>query len=68
MTYPSKDEMIDTIMEYYNYGWEGGEFSELYDELADLNRNGCKGLENESIDFLQGEYDNAKEFLEEYGE
>ena len=65
MAYPSKDEMIDTIIEYYNYGWESGDDGELYDELDDLNRNGCKGLENETLDFLQGEYDNAKECLED---
>ena len=68
MAYPSKEVMVETIMEYYNLGWKYGDFKELYIELDDLNRDGCKGLENESIDFLQGEYDNAKEFLEEYGE
>ncbi len=63
MTYPSKDEMIETIMEYYNHGWESGDMGELYSDLDDIYRNGYKGLENESIDFLKGEYDNAKQFL-----
>jgi hypothetical protein len=36
---------------------------ELYSDLDDIYRNGYKGLENESIDFLKGEYDNAKQFL-----
>ena len=64
MTYPSKDEMIETIMEYYNHGWVGGEMGELYDDLDYVYRNGYKGLENETLDFLEGEYDNAKELME----
>ena len=69
MSKPDRDEMIDTIIEYYIFGWESGDEGDLYEELEDLNRRGCKGLENETLDFLKGEYDNAKECLEdEYGE
>jgi len=64
MAYPSKDEMIETIMEYYNHGWVGGEMGELYDHIDYVYRNGYKGLENETLDFLEGEYDNAKQFMD----
>ena len=64
MAYPNKEVMIETIMEYYNLGWESGDMGELYNDLDDIYRNGYKGLENETLDFLEGEYDNAKKFLE----
>lgn len=64
LTYPDKEEMIDKIIEYYNSGWEGGTDGDLYEELEDLNRRGCKGLENEDIEWLQGEYNSAIDFLE----
>ena len=64
MAYPNKEVMIETIMEYYNHGWESGDMGELYDDLDYVYRNGYKGLENEPRNFLEGEYNNAKQFMD----
>ena len=61
----NKEEMIDRIIEYYTHGWENNDSKDIYEELQDYNRYGCKGLENESLEYIRKEYKEAVEFLRE---
>ena len=64
MTKPDRDEMIETIMDYWQEGWYNGDQSDVIDELRGLNGGSQKPLYKWSDSDIQSEYETAVEFLE----
>jgi hypothetical protein len=64
MTKPDRDEMIETIMDYWQEGWYNGDQSDVIDELRGLNGGSEKPLYKWSDSDIQSEYETAVEFLE----
>ena len=64
MTKPDRDEMIETIMDYWQEGWYNGDQSDVIDELRGLNDGSEKPLYKWSDSDIQSEYETAVEFLE----
>ena len=64
MTKPDRDDMIETIMDYWQEGWYDGDQSDVVDELRGLNGGSQKPLYKWSDSDIQSEYETAVEFLE----
>ena len=64
MSNPDRDDMIETIMEYWQEGWYDGDQSDVVDELRGLNGGSEKPLYKWSDSDIQSEYEIAVEFLE----
>ena len=64
MTKPDRDEMIETIMDYWQEGWYDGDQSDVIDELRGLNGGSEKPLYKWSDSDIINEYEIAVEFLE----
>ena len=64
MTKPDRDDMIETIMDYWQEGWYNGDQSDVIDELRGLNGGSEKPLYKWSDSDIQSEYETAVEFLE----
>ena len=64
MTKPDRDDMIETIMDYWQEGWYDGDQSDVIDELRGLNGGSEKPLYKWSDSDIQSEYETAVEFLE----
>ena len=64
MTTPDRDEMIETIMDYWQEGWYDGDQSDVIDELRGLNGGSQKPLYKWSDSDIINEYEIAVEFLE----
>tara|TARA_Y100000289_G_C3794637_1_gene85857 strand:- start:24 stop:230 length:207 start_codon:yes stop_codon:yes gene_type:complete len=64
MTKPDRDEMIETIMDYWQEGWYNGDQSDVIDELRGLNGGSQKPLYKWSDSDIENEYETAVEFLE----
>ena len=64
MTKPDRDEMIETIMDYWQEGWYDGDQSDVIDELRGLNDGSEKPLYKWSDSDIINEYEIAVEFLE----
>ena len=64
MTTPDRDDMIETIMDYWQEGWYDGDQSDVVDELRGLNGGSEKPLYKWSDSDIQSEYEIAVEFLE----
>ena len=61
---PDRDDMIETIMDYWQEGWYNGDQSDVIDELRGLNGGSEKPLYKWSDSDIQSEYETAVEFLE----
>ena len=64
MSNPDRDDMIETIMDYWQEGWYNGDQSDVIDELRGLNGGSEKPLYKWSDSDIQSEYEIAVEFLE----
>tara|TARA_R100001509_G_scaffold44663_1_gene24272 strand:- start:323 stop:529 length:207 start_codon:yes stop_codon:yes gene_type:complete len=64
MTTPDRDDMIETIMDYWQEGWYDGDQSDVIDELRGLNDGSEKPLYKWSDSDIINEYEIAVEFLE----
>ena len=64
MTTPDRDDMIETIMDYWQEGWYDGDQSDVIDELRGLNDGSEKPLYKWSDSDIENEYETAVEFLE----
>ena len=64
MTKPDRDDMIETIMDYWQEGWYDGDQSDVIDELRGLNDGSEKPLYKWSDSDIENEYEIAVEFLE----
>ena len=64
MSNPDRDDMIETIMDYWQEGWYDGDQSDVIDELRGLNDGSEKPLYKWSDSDIQSEYETAVEFLE----
>jgi hypothetical protein len=64
MTKPDRDDMIETIMDYWQEGWYDGDQSDVIDELRGLNGGSQKPLYKWSDSDIENEYETAVEFLE----
>lgn len=64
MSNPDRDDMIETIMDYWQEGWYDGDQSDVIDELRGLNDGSEKPLYKWSDSDIQSEYEIAVEFLE----
>ena len=62
---PTKDEMIETILDYQQEGWYDGDQSDVVDELRGLHNGSEKPLDLWSDSDIINEYERAVEFLEE---
>ena len=62
---PPKDEMIETILDYWQEGWYDGDQSDVVDELRGLHNGSEKPLDLWSDSDIINEYERAVEFLEE---
>ena len=62
MKQKTKAEMIDKILEYYVVGWENDDSKDVYEELQEVYLHGIKGLENESLEYIESEYKKAMTF------
>ena len=62
---PTKDEMIETILDYWQEGWYDGDQSDVVDELRGLDNGSEKPLDLWSDSDIINEYERAVEFLEE---
>ena len=62
---PTKDEMIETILDYWQEGWYDGDQSDVVDELRGLHNGSEKPLDLWSDSDIINEYERAVEFLEE---
>ena len=65
MTTPDRDDMIETIMDYWQEGWYDGDQSDVIDELRGLNDGSEKPLYKWSDSDIINEYERAVEFLDE---
>ena len=59
------DEMIETILDYWQEGWYDGDQSDVVDELRGLHNGSEKPLDLWSDSDIINEYERAVEFLEE---
>ena len=64
MSNPDRDDMIETIMDYWQEGWYDGDQSDVVDELRGVNGGSEKPLYKWSDSDIQSEYEIAVEFLE----
>ena len=64
MTTPDRDDMIETIMDYWQEGWYDGDQSDVIDELRGLNDGSEKPLYKWSDSDIENEYEIEVEFLE----
>jgi hypothetical protein len=64
MSNPDRDDMIETIMDYWQEGWYDGDQSDVIDELRGLNDGSEKPLYKWSDSDIINEYEIAVEFLE----
>ena len=64
MTTPDRDDMIETIMDYWQEGWYDGDQSDVIDELRGLNDGSEKPLYKWSDSDIINEYEIAVEYLE----
>lgn len=64
MSNPDRDDMIETIMDYWQEGWYDGDQSDVIDELRGLNDGSEKPLYKWSDSDIENEYEIAVEFLE----
>ena len=62
---PTKDEMIETILDYWQEGWYEGDQSDVIDELRGIHNGSEKPLDLWSDSDIINEYERAVEFLEE---
>ena len=62
---PDRDEMIETILDYWHEGWYDGDQSDVIDELRGLHNGSEKPLDLWSDSDIINEYERAVEFLEE---
>ena len=61
---PTKDEMIETILDYWQEGWYDGDQSDVVDELRGLHNGSEKPLDLWSDSDIINEYERAVEFLD----
>jgi hypothetical protein len=62
---PTRDEMIESILDYWQEGWYDGDQSDVIDELRGLHNGSEKPLDKWSDSDIINEYEIAVEFLEE---
>jgi hypothetical protein len=62
---PTRDEMIESILDYWQEGWYDGDQSDMLDELRGLHNGSEKPLDKWSDSDIINEYEIAVEFLEE---
>jgi hypothetical protein len=62
---PTRDEMIESILDYWQEGWYDGDQSDVLDELRGLHNGSEKPLDKWSDSDIINEYEIAVEFLEE---
>jgi hypothetical protein len=60
-----RDDMIETILDYWQEGWYDGDQSDVIDELRGLHNGSEKSLDKWSDSDIENEYTNAKEYLDE---
>lgn len=60
-----RDDMIETILDYWQEGWYNGDQSDVIDELRGLHNGSEKPLDKWSDSDIINEYEIAVEFLEE---
>jgi len=65
MTTPDRDEMIETILDYWQEGWYDGDQSDGVEELRELHNGSEKPLDLWSDSDIVNEYETAVEFLAE---
>ena len=65
MTKPDRDEMIETILDYWQEGWYEGDQSDIIEELRGLHTADEKPLDTWSDSDIESEYKTAVEFLAE---
>ena len=63
MSKPDRDDMIETILDYWQEGWYDDE-SDVIDELRGLHNGSEKSLDKWSDSDIENEYEIAVEFLE----
>ena len=64
MTTPTKDDMIETILDYWQEGWYDGDYSDVVDELRGMHNGSEKPLDSWSDGDIINAYETAVEFLE----
>ena len=62
---PTRDEMIESILDYWQEGWYDGDQSDVVDELRGMHNGSEKPLDKWSDSDIINEYEIAVEFLEE---
>ena len=62
---PTRDEMIESILDYWQEGWYDVDQSDVLDELRGLHNGSEKPLDKWSDSDIINEYEIAVEFLEE---
>ena len=62
---PTRDEMIESILDYWQEGWYGGDQSDVVDELRGMHNGSEKPLDKWSDSDIVNEYERAVEFLDE---
>jgi len=62
---PSKDEMIETILDYWQEVWYDGDQRDVIDELRGMHNGSEKPLDKWSDSDIENEYETAIAFLEE---
>jgi hypothetical protein len=60
-----RDDMIETILDYWQEGWYDGDQSDVIDELRGLHNGSEKSLDKWSDSDIKNEYEIAVKFLEE---
>ena len=61
----NRDDMIETILDYWQEGWYEGDQSDVVDELRGLHNGSEKPLDLWSDSDIINEYERAVKFLEE---
>ena len=61
----NRDDMIETILDYWQEGWYEGDQSDVVDELRGLHNGSEKPLDLWSDSDIINEYERAVVFLEE---
>lgn len=65
MTKPDRDEMIETILDYWQEGWYEGDQSDVIEELRGLHNGSEKPLDLWSDSDIESEHERAVKFLAE---
>jgi len=60
-------DKMEKVLEYWEEGWEGGDFGDIMDELRGLH-TGEKALYQYDDDELDAEYENALEYFADQDE